>query len=131
MLGGEEHPAGEAVFSGRKIRLTERGIEVDGDNKHSKALRNGWKLESGKGVETPWSEEDVCKADHRESFSKSEATDCRRAAARINFKALKGLTWDLPPKKSQHIWQSPVSVMIVRSRSLSVILSNIFVWCRS
>ena len=47
-----------------------------------------WNLESGKGVDTPWSDDDVCLDEEREVLSKSEAKVFRRAAARINYMSL-------------------------------------------
>ena len=50
ILGGTDNPVGEAVFLGRTIRMTDRGIEVEGDQKHSDVLIKEWNLTEGKGV---------------------------------------------------------------------------------
>ena len=76
------------MFLGRTIRLTEKGIEIEGDDKHTKVLIKEWNLEGGKGVDTPWSDDDVCLDEEREVLSKPEAKVFRRAAARINYMSL-------------------------------------------
>ena len=88
ILCGTDNPVGEAVFLGRTIRMTDRGIEVEGDEKHSNVLIKEWNLSEGKGVETPWPDEDNLNDENRPELPKAEAKLFRRAAARINYMAL-------------------------------------------
>jgi hypothetical protein len=98
--------ARELQFLGRVIRLTQAGIELEGDDKHVGIMEKEWEMTHCNPVATPYmkpvgtasvpgasvngvpgAEEDNDQTEARD-MSSANATLYRRAAARINYIAL-------------------------------------------
>jgi hypothetical protein len=84
----------ELQFLGRVIRLTQTGIELEGDDKHVELMTKEWDMDYCNPVANPYvkpatgvaSITDA--ASEAKDLSSADATLYRRAAARINYVAL-------------------------------------------
>ena len=77
----------EVKYLNRTIRLTGRGLEIEGDGKHRNILLQEWGMESCRGVDNPWSEEVAADTEDGELLDNDRAKIVRRAIARINYMA--------------------------------------------
>ena len=88
IAGWQLGDAREVSFLGRTIRLSNTGIEIEGDDKHVKGLIEEWKMQECRPVSTPYDKssngEDGSTAE-RPPMSPKDTTLFRRAAARISY----------------------------------------------
>ncbi len=88
---GDNH---ELQFLGRVIRLTQTGIELEGDDKHVELMTKEWDMDYCNPVATPYVKPATGvgsftdPASEAKDMSNADATCYRRAAARINYVAL-------------------------------------------
>lgn len=83
VLGWGRGDAQETTFSGRKIRRTFSGLEVEGDSKHLVILLKEWGLENGRPVETLLIRHGAL--EDAEEMESADATRYRRGAARVSY----------------------------------------------
>jgi len=91
IAGWQPGDAREVSFLGRTIRLSNTGIEIEGDDKHVKGLIEEWQMQECKPVSTPYdksSNADDGSNAERPPMSPKDTTLFRRAAARLNYVAL-------------------------------------------
>jgi hypothetical protein len=78
-------------FLGRAIRLTQTGIELEGDDKHVEMMEKEWDMAHSNPVATPYVKLDATVTGAQveaTNLNSADATFYRRAAARINYSAL-------------------------------------------
>jgi len=83
MLGPEADAKTCVKFLGRELRWSDAGIEYEADDKHVKELLTEWCMENCRGVVSPGLKEDS--REESEELSNEEATNFRRAVARLNY----------------------------------------------
>ena len=91
VAGWDHGDARELQFLGRTIRLTQTGIELEGDDKHVELMEKEWDMVNCNAVATPYVKPVASVTGAQEEakdMSSTDATLYRRAAARINYIAL-------------------------------------------
>ena len=84
----------ELQFLGRVIRLTQTGIELEGDDKHVELMEKEWDMAHCSPVATPYvkpatgGSSFIVLPSDAEDMTSANATLYRRAAARINYVAI-------------------------------------------
>ncbi|CAK0798924.1 unnamed protein product, partial [Prorocentrum cordatum] len=87
-LGTEAGDSQDACILNRIVRITEDGIEIEGDRRHAELLARDLGLEEAKSVDTPrvkHSESDVWKGADSRVLSSSEATLYRSCVMRASY----------------------------------------------
>ena len=72
-------------FLGRLIRRTDRGMTIEGDDKHRERMLEEWGMTCARPVDTPFVKHEL--DPDAPMMSKLDATRYRRAAARITYMA--------------------------------------------
>jgi len=90
IAGWQPGDSRELSFLGRTIRLTNSGIELEGDDRHVEGLIEEWNMQECRPVGTPYekSKGDDYLREERLPMSPQDTTLFRRAVARINYVAL-------------------------------------------
>jgi hypothetical protein len=76
-----------AKFLNRTIKITDEGIQVQGDDKHAQILLKEWGMENCNGLDNPMASKSKECLEERDPMNVDEAWRYRRAAARINYMA--------------------------------------------
>ena len=82
------HYEKEAKFLNRTLRWGKRGLEIEGDSKHSEILIGEWGMSNCKTMDTPMSKDVADKLSSGEVLGDVEARKVRRSIARINYMSL-------------------------------------------
>jgi len=137
-LGNGHDEKKEIDFLGRKIRMTDKGIEMEGDYKHVKILLDEWNMEGSKIVSSPGSELEKAntteKPSEEELLPASEATVYRRAAARLNYMALDRADLSYASKECSRGMANPTRGDVIRLKRVlrylkgSPRIVNVFKW---
>ena len=91
IAGWQSGDSREVGSLGRTIRLSNSGIELEGDDKHVRGFIEEWNMKEGRPVSTPYeksSKGDDDSSEERPPMSPKDTTLFRRAAARMNYVAL-------------------------------------------
>jgi hypothetical protein len=137
-LGNGHDEKKEIDFLGRKIRMTDKGIEMEGDYKHVKILLDEWNMEGSKIVSSPGTELEKAntteKPSEEELLPASEATVYRRAAARLNYMALDRADLSYASKECSRGMANPTRGDVIRLKRVLRYLKgaprivNVFKW---
>jgi hypothetical protein len=138
LLGKLKDEVSEVSFLGRMIRITNEGIEFEGDPKHSRILLDEWKMENSRSVSSPGTADE--KANLKVKKMEEALVDpemCkpfRRAAARINYMALDRADLAFSAKEVSRGMANPSQGDVVRLKRVirylmgSPRVVNIFRW---
>ena len=115
ILGDAVDELREAHFLGRTLRWTARGIEWEGDSKHSQILIEEWGSLGMRAVVSPVTKEDL-RRPNREELSNEESRRYRRAAARLNYMSLDRADLGFAAKEASRCMSKPCRGDLVRIR---------------
>jgi len=138
LLGKLKDEVSEVSFLGRTIRITNEGIEFEGDQKHSRILLDEWKMENSRSVSSPGTADEKANLEVKKMEEALVDPDMckpfRRAAARISYMALDRADLAFSEKEVSRGMANPTQGDVVRLKRVirylmgSPRVVNIFRW---